>query len=195
MSPQIYLASRSPRRRALLDQIGVSYTVLPVSVDESAHADLAPEARVRQLAMDKARAGWRAGARTQDLPVLAADTLIAFKGQVFGKPRDRAHGLDMLARLAGRTHQVHTGVAVCAQRGCESTVSATRVTMRPSDAAERSAYWNTGESCDKAGGYAVQGLGAVFVESIHGSYSGVVGLPLCETLLLLRSFGIELLHE
>lgn len=195
MSAKIYLASRSPRRRALLDQVGLGHEVIEVDVDESAHGELAPSARAEQLAVDKAQAGWRAAARTRELPVLAADTLIEFEGEVFGKPRDREAALDMLSRLAGHAHWVHTGVAVCAGQRCESTVNRTRVTMRSSSAAERLAYWNTGEPRDKAGGYAVQGLGAVFVEAIHGSYSGVVGLPLCDAVQLLARFGIELLHE
>ena len=195
-SPHVYLASQSARRRALLDQIGVRYVVLPVSVDESAHAELLPAERAQRLAVDKALAGWSSPERTRDLPVLAADTLIAFEGRVFGKPNDREHCLAMLASLAGHTHDVHTGVAVRAPGGrCDSMVSSTRVSMRASSASERSAYWASGEPRDKAGGYAVQGLGAVFVEAIAGSYSGVVGLPLCETAQLLRSFGVELFDE
>lgn len=191
----VYLASRSPRRAALLDQIGVRYTVLEVSVDESARRDLPPADQARELACDKARAGWHAEARTLDLPVLGADTLVEFGGEVFGKPRDRDSALAMLARLAGQTHWVHTGVAVCAHERCESSLSQTRVTLRDSTSAERLAYWYSGEPADKAGAYAIQGLGAVFVETVHGSYSGVVGLPLCETAQLLRRFGIDLFDE
>jgi septum formation protein len=192
---QVYLASRSPRRRELLEQIGVHYAVLEVGVDETARRDLQPADQARQLACDKARAGWRAAARTLDLPVLGADTLIEFDGEVFGKPRDRDAALAMLARLAGQTHWVHTGIAVCAHQRCESSLSQTRVTLRSSTSAERLAYWYSGEPADKAGAYAIQGLGAVFVESVQGSYSGVVGLPLCETAQLLRRFGIDPFDE
>jgi len=192
---EVYLASRSPRRRALLQQIRLRYTLLDVNVDESARRDLRPEDQAQQLARDKAEAGWRAAERTRDLPVLGADTLIEFGGEVFGKPRDRDAALAMLARLAGQTHWVHTGVAVCAHQRCESSLSQTRVTLRSSTSAERLAYWYSGEPADKAGGYAIQGLGAVFVESVQGSYSGVVGLPLCETAQLLHRFGIDLFDE
>jgi len=177
----------------LLEQIGVNCRVLEINVDESARRDLPPGAQVEQLARDKARAGWNATERSRNLPVLGADTLIEHAGTVFGKPRDREDALVMLARLAGHTHWVHTGVAVCAHERCESVVSQTRVKLRNSTAAEISAYWYSGEPADKAGGYAIQGLGAVFVESIQGSYSGVVGLPLCETARLLGRFGIDLL--
>jgi septum formation protein len=148
----------------LLEQIGVHYAVLEVDVDETARRDLQPADKARQLACDKARAGWRAAARTLDLPVLGADTLIEFDGEVFGKPRDRDAALAMLARLAGQTHWVHTGIAVCAHQRCESSLSQTRVTLRSSTSVERLAYWYSGEPADKAGAYAIQGLGAVFVD-------------------------------
>jgi len=192
---EVYLASRSQRRRALLEQIAVRYTVLDVAVDESRRSGLQPADQAQQLARDKAQAGWQAPERIRNLPVLGADTLIEYRGEVFGKPHDRDHALRILARLSGQTHWVHTGIALCAQQRCESAVSRTQVTLRSSTKAERLAYWYSGEPADKAGAYAIQGLGAVFVEAIQGSYSGVVGLPLCETAQLLRRFGIDLFNE
>lgn len=194
-SPDIYLASQSQRRRALLEQIGVRFTVLRVDVDESQHDGLPPSQRVLQLARDKAQAGWQAPERTQGLPVLGADTLIELGGKVYGKPRDREHALEMLERLSGQTHWVHTGVALRMQRRCEALLSSTRVTLRVITETERLAYWYSGEPVDKAGGYAIQGRGAVFVQAIQGSYSGVVGLPLCETARLLDLFGVDLFDE
>ncbi len=189
----VYLASRSPRRRALLRQIGVSYEVLGVRVDESAHATRAPAQRARALAEDKARAGWAHRARRLERPVLGADTLIDLDGEALGKPSGRAEALSMLARLSGREHLVHTGIAVAQQERCTSRVVSTRVRLRASSAGERDAYWDSGEPLDKAGAYAVQGLGAGLVQSICGSYSGVVGLPLCETARLLAGFGVGIL--
>ena len=191
-NPDIYLASQSQRRRALLEQIGVGFAVLRVDVDESQHDGLPPSERVLRLARDKAQAGWQAPERTQDLPVLGADTLIDLSGEVYGKPRDREHALEMLERLSGQTHWVHTGVALHMQRRCEALLSSTRVTLRVITETERLAYWYSGEPLDKAGGYAIQGRGAVFVQAIQGSYSGVVGLPLCETARLLDRFGVGL---
>ena len=194
-SREIYLASQSQRRRVLLEQIGVRYTTLTVAVDESRHGDRPPPEQAVQLARDKARAGWHAAERARDLPVLGADTLIEHDGEVFGKPRDREHALAMLARLSGQKHWVHTGVALQAHQRCEALLSSTQVTLRGISEAERLAYWYSGEPADKAGAYAIQGRGAVFVAAIQGSYSGVVGLPLCETASLLGRFGIDLFDE
>ena len=122
--------------------------------------------------------------------MLAADTVVVLDGTLYGKPTDRADALAMLGRLSGRVHQVLTAVALASERSVEVRVSATSVRMRDLTLAEREAYWQTGEPRDKAGGYAIQGLGAVFIESLTGSYSGVVGLPLAETAELLRTAGI-----
>lgn len=189
----VYLASRSPRRRALLAQLGVTCEVLVPDVDESARDALAPARRVVQLARDKAAAGWHCAQRLRPIPVLAADTLIELDGNVLGKPRDRGHALAMLRALCGREHRVHTGVAVLQGSRCLSRHSVSRVRLRRSTAAEREAYWRSGEPADKAGAYAVQGLGAVLVSSLEGSYSGVVGLPLYETAALLAEFGVDVL--
>lgn len=184
----IYLASSSPRRKQLLDQIGVAYRVQPVDVDERQRSDEAPEMCVLRLALDKARAGWLAIPSDQRRPVLAADTAVVIDGQMLGKPKDRQHGLVMLAQLSGRSHVVMTGVALVGEREV-SRLSITKVLFRVTSAAEREAYWATGEPCDKAGAYAIQGRGAVFVAHIEGSYSGVMGLPLFETFELLSELA------
>ncbi len=185
----IYLASSSPRRKQLLDQIGVAYRVQPVNVDERQRSGEAPEMCVLRLALDKARAGWRAIPSDQRRPVLAADTAVVIDGQMLGKPKDQQHGLAMLAQLSGRVHMVMTGVALVGERE-DSRLSITKVLFRVTSAAEREAYWATGEPCDKAGAYAIQGRAAVFVTHIDGSYSGVMGLPLFETFELLRELDL-----
>jgi septum formation protein len=192
MQPSIYLASASPRRRELLAQLGVHCQVQPATVDETPRDDEAPADYVLRLAIDKARAVAAARAPAQD-PVLAADTAVVLDGMIFGKPRDRAHALQMLGQLAGTTHQVYTAVAVVAGQRCEHALSCSAVTFRALGADEAAAYWETGEPADKAGAYAIQGLGAVFVESLEGSYSGVMGLPVFETARLLAAFGYRLL--
>lgn len=191
-TPQVYLASSSPRRRELLAQIGVRYKVVKISVDEAWDGSETPEAHVRRLAMEKARAGWRS-VEDAGVPVLGADTVVVLDGQVLGKPRDRTHGVEMLQRLAGRSHQVYTGVALVSAARQASRVSVTTVTFGAIDAAQCAAYWASGEPHDKAGAYAVQGLAAAFIARLEGSYSGVMGLPLFETAQLLREFGVEVL--
>lgn len=195
--PLVYLASQSPRRRALLDQLGVCYRVLSVAVDETARTGERAEAFVSRLARAKAEA---ALSRRRDLarrgptpPVLAADTAVVIDGRILGKPRDRDDGLAMLNLLAGRTHQVLTGVALLGAEAEGVAVSRSRVRFRPFTATEAAAYWETGEPWDKAGAYAIQGLGALFVARIAGSYSGIMGLPLFETGRLLATAGIQLL--
>jgi len=191
--PRIYLASQSPRRRELLAQIGVDYSVLSVDVDETPLPGESPHAYVERLARDKAGAGWaRVGADgALALPVLGADTAVVVDGEILGKPNDAAAGRAMLARLSGRAHEVVTGVCLCGERGPAAAVSCTRVWFRALSTADIDAYWASGEPCDKAGAYGIQGLGAVLVERIEGSYSGVVGLPLFETAALLRSYAID----
>ena len=183
-SPVLRLASASPRRRELLQQIGVPHAVEVADVDESVRAGESAAAYVERLARAKAEAVWR---RWPDLPVLGADTTVVLDGASLGKPRDREHGVAMLTALSGREHQVLTCVALVSAAGMRCMTSTSRVRMRDSSAAERERYWNTGEPRDKAGGYAIQGLGAVFIEALHGSYSGVMGLPLFETALLLAA--------
>jgi len=184
----IVLASRSPRRRQLLAQIGVPHEVLEVDFDEARLPGEAPRAFVERLARDKA-----AHARAQvpqGGPLLAADTIVVLDGEIFGKPRDEDDALRMLRALSGRGHEVMTAVAVCDGTRVHSTVSVSRVDFRELGEPECRAYWATGEPADKAGAYAVQGLGAVFIERIDGSYSGVMGLPLFETARLLRQAGV-----
>ena len=191
--PTLYLASQSPRRRELLAQIGIEHTVLTIDVDESRLAGEDPDSYVERLARAKAAAGWSAcrSAGLPPLPVLGADTVVVFDGEVLGKPRNADEGRAMLQRLAGECHEVLTGVSLCGERGLVSCISATQVWFRPLSAAEIDAYWNSGEPRDKAGAYGIQGLAARFVERIEGSYSGVVGLPLYETDALLRRYQSE----
>ncbi len=183
----IYLASASPRRRELLAQIGVPFRVVEADVDESPRAAEPPEGYVRRLAEHKAEAVW---ASTGDAPVLGADTTVEIDGRILGKPADEPDGIAMLALLSGRTHRVFTAVAIRSNAGTRSQLSRSEVSFRPIGEAERRAYWRTGEPRGKAGGYAIQGYAAVFVEDLRGSYSGVVGLPLFETAALLTATGV-----
>ncbi|HEX6993879.1 MAG TPA: Maf family protein [Gammaproteobacteria bacterium] len=185
----LYLASASPRRRALLAQIGVPFDVRVPDVDETPGSGEAPEAYVRRIAEAKAEAVW-AETFAARRPVLAADTTVVLDGRVLGKPQAPDDALAMLEALSGRTHRVLTAVALRAEAGLSSVVSASEVRFRTTTDAERRAYCETGEPFDKAGGYGIQGFGAVFVEHLSGSYSGVMGLPLCETALLLARAGV-----
>jgi len=190
--PLIYLASASPRRSALLSQIGVPHGARPVHVEESAAAGEAPDCYVQRLARAKAEALWQQLDPVARLPVLGSDTTVVLDGEILGKPVDRAEGIGMLSRLSGKTHQVYTAVALRHADACEVCLSLSAVTFRRISVAECEAYWRTGEPIDKAGGYAVQGIGAVFVTRLEGSYSGVMGLPLCETAALLERIGWSL---
>lgn len=190
VSPLIYLASGSPRRRDLLTQIRVVHAVLNVEVDEDRLPGEAPEAYVVRLALAKARAGWHSLAPAERLPVVGADTSVVLDDVILGKPRDEQHGLEMLNRLSGCTHRVVSGVALIDARAERVAVSESWVTFRTLSAAEQRAYWHTGEPLGKAGGYAVQGIAATFISRLEGSYSGVMGLPLYETAELLREAGI-----
>jgi nucleoside triphosphate pyrophosphatase len=186
--PVICLASMSPRRRELLAQIGVPHTVAAAHVDESLLPAEPPVDYVARLARLKATTVRQRG---EALPVLAADTTVVLEGSVYGKPADRSDGLAMLAALAGKTHEVLTAVALATERSVTLRVNRSSVRFRNIERAEIEAYWRTGEPCDKAGGYAIQGYGAVFVAALSGSYSGVMGLPLLETAELLRDAGIR----
>ena len=196
-APSLYLASASPRRRDLLAQIGLQCHCLPVDLEESPLPGEAPAAYVTRLALDKARAARTLlnGRGSADaVLVLAADTTVVVDGDVLGKPRDAEDAAGMLRRLGGREHRVLTGVAVIDPDGYESTdMSESRVRIRPILDAEIAAYWATGEPADKAGGYGIQGRGALFIEAIAGSYSGVMGLPLFETAALLAAAGLPAL--
>ena len=189
---QLYLASASPRRRELLTLIGLRFERLAIDVDETPLAGEAPAAYVRRLALAKARAGWAALGPRPVRPVLGADTTVVVDGAILGKPVDRDDGLNMLARLSGREHEVLSAVALALHGREDVAVQHSRVRFRPLSAAERAAYWATGEPADKAGAYGIQGLGAAFVSELHGSHSGVMGLPLFETVGLLQRFGVSI---
>ena len=183
--PRILLASASPRRSELLRQVGIAHAVRPVDVDESVRADEAPAAYVLRLAEAKAATLWRQLAPEERKPVLAADTTVALEGEIFGKPASLAEARKMLGRLSGRTHVVHTAIALLHAQGSAARVSSSTVTFRELTPTEIDWYWHTGEPADKAGGYAVQGRAAAFICHIAGSYSGIMGLPLFETWELL----------
>ncbi|WP_442109444.1 Maf family protein [Pseudomonas sp. NUPR-001] len=191
MTP-LYLASASPRRRELLTQIGVPFTTLSAAVDETPLPGEAAPAYVERLARAKASAGLAALAPdvATRVAILGADTAVVLDGRILGKPVDRDDALDMLAALSGREHQVLTAVAVADQQRCLSVCVTSDVRFGPISSTQAQAYWASGEPLDKAGAYAIQGLGAVFVQRIEGSYSAVVGLPLNETAELLAQFAV-----
>ena len=188
----IYLASMSPRRQELLQQIGVEHTLLKVEIDETPNPGEPPVDFVRRLALEKARAGHAQLVEADTMPVLGADTAVVIGDTIMGKPHDRVHGIAMLEQLSGRTHQVMTAVALVGAHEAV-LVSISDVTFDTLDAGVCEAYWATGEPVDKAGGYAIQGLASAFVTRLEGSYSGVVGLPLNETAAVLREFDIYIL--
>ena len=185
----LFLASASPRRRELLTQIGVPFELLSITLDETPLPAERPEAYVQRLAREKALAGW-AAVGDDSAAVLGADTTVVIDERILGKPADRAEGLLMLESLSDREHHVLTAVALATRGACEVRLVTSRMRFRRIERAEAEAYWASGEPCDKAGGYAIQGWGAVFVAELRGSYSAVVGLPLCETAQLLDQAGI-----
>ncbi|TWD49170.1 nucleoside triphosphate pyrophosphatase [Pseudomonas sp. SJZ131] len=186
----LYLASGSPRRRELLTQIGVPFSVISADIDETPLNHETPSAYVERLARGKAEAGRRTLDSAAACCVLGADTAVVLDNKILGKPVDEAEACAMLKLLSGREHEVLTAVAVLDGERCESLVVRSLVRFRPISAEQAAAYWASGEPRDKAGGYGIQGLGAVFVAGLNGSYSAVVGLPLCETAELLGHFGI-----
>jgi len=187
----LYLASGSPRRRELLTQIGVPFITLSASIDETPLPAEAASGYVERLALEKARAGLASLERTDAAVVLGADTAVVVDGRILGKPVDRADALAMLDALSGREHEVLTAVALVSVAREDAHVVTSRVRMRALAPGEAQAYWETGEPQDKAGSYAIQGLAGVFVTQLEGSYSAVVGLPLCETAQMLDAFGIS----
>jgi len=185
----VTLASASPRRSALLDQIRVRHAVRPADVDERVRPGEQPEEYVRRIAAAKAEAGWQ---QDPSRPVLAADTSVALGAELFGKPADLTEGVRMLAALAGRSHRVLTAVAVRHAAGTAGALSVSEVTFRALSHGDCVRYWLSGEPAGKAGGYAIQGLAATFITRLCGSYSGVMGLPLAETAALLAAAGVRL---
>ncbi len=188
--PHIILASASPRRRELLAQMGVIFEALAVEADENPWPGETPEQYVNRVAAEKSLLGQKRC--NSILPVLGADTEVVLDGEVFGKPRDFAHAQDMLKRLSGREHAVLSGVSLRFGDKHWQALSISQVTFRLVTDVEIEAYWASGEPRDKAGGYAIQGLGAVFIKRLEGSFSGVMGLPVFETAGLLREAGIRI---
>lgn len=188
--PTLFLASASPRRAELLGQIAVPFQRVSASIDETPLEAEEPAAYVGRLALEKAQAGLQKLQKDAGAVVLGADTAVVLDGRILGKPQDRADALAMLAALSGREHQVLTAVALCSATRSACVVVASQVRFAAISPAQAEAYWASGEPQDKAGSYAIQGLGAVFVAGMSGSYSAVVGLPLCETASLLAEFGI-----
>ena len=188
-----YLASRSPRRRRLLEVVGLEFSVLEPEIDERMREGETAEDAVGRLATEKAAAGVSMLGRDNApvCPVLAADTMVVIDGEVLGKPRGADRASVMLERLSGRTHRVLTAVAVHDGDSVRHRTSESLVTMKPLARWEIERYWASGEPRDKAGAYAIQGLGSGFVVRLEGSYSGVVGLPLYETRELLATVGID----
>ncbi len=196
---RLVLASTSPRRKALLQQMGLSFDIVAPEVDERVRAAEAPRAYVLRLAESKAAAGlrqWRHLGQSGDKDggaavVLGADTAVVVNDEILGKPCGLRQGKAMLMQLSGRSHQVMTAVAVFDGERLESDVTEVTVVFRPISNAEADAYLRTGEGSDKAGSYGIQGIGGIFAERIEGSYSAVVGLPLAQTETLLRKLDID----
>ncbi|RMD80273.1 MAG: septum formation inhibitor Maf [Gammaproteobacteria bacterium] len=188
-APRLILASASPRRRELLARLGLPFAVRVPAVDESPRPGEAPEALARRLALAKALAVAR---EEPGAVVLGADTLVVVEGEVLGKPAGREEALAMLGRLSGRAHEVLTAVAAAGpgERPPQVLLQRSRVRFRPLRPGEAAWYWETGEPADKAGAYAVQGIGAMFIRRLEGSPSAVMGLPLCETAELLAARGL-----
>ncbi len=190
MAAQIILASASPRRMKLLAQFGIEALVSPVKINETPRANEAPDVYVQRLAAEKSRLC--NVSVNPVLPVLAADTTVVVDGQILGKPKNKADGLAMLTLLSGRTHEVYSAISLRGKRHWQA-LNRTEVTFKTLTEEEMQLYWQTGEPVDKAGGYAIQGFAAGFIENIAGSYSGVMGLPLYETAQLLAKEGINIL--
>lgn len=186
--PILLLASASPRRQQLLQQIGVSCEVAPQDIDETPLPDEDPQQYVLRLAREKAHAAHTSAPGGS--VILGSDTVVVCRGEILGQPRDEADALSMLQRLSATSHEVLTAVHMMDSRREMSKLCRTEVAFREITPAEAKAYWKTGEPRGKAGGYGIQGYAAVFVEAIAGSYSGVMGLPLFETAALLQEFGI-----
>jgi septum formation protein len=195
MNSPIYLASRSPRRAELLQQIGVQFSVLPSDVDESEREHESPADYVLRLAKTKAETCMAMLVQENKAirPILAADTTVSIDRKILGKPQDEADARAMLTLMSGKRHQVLTALAIATPQGIVTSLSVTQVEMAELTASEIEAYIRSGEPFDKAGAYGIQGLASTFIKRIEGSYSGVMGLPIYETAQLLRSAGIRVL--
>lgn len=191
---ELILASASPRRRELLAQIGVAAKVAPAAIDETVFTGEAPSDYVLRLAREKASKVFAEQPQSlqESLVCLGSDTSVVFGAEILGKPESYEQSAAMLRMLSGCTHQVMTGVALVGLLGVQEALVTTDVVFREISDAEIEAYWASGEPQDKAGSYGIQGLGAVFVDHIQGSYSAVVGLPLAETAQLLRAAGVPI---
>ena len=172
--------------------MGITFSVIPQNIEEHFQPDETPYDYVLRLAVEKSKDGLKGQAR-QNIPVLGSDTIVVLDGKILEKPKNREHGIEMLLSLSGHTHQVMTAVALSNENKTASTISVSEVLFAPLNRKICENYWQTGEPVDKAGSYAVQGQGALFIKNINGSYSGVMGLPVYETGLLLNQFGINLL--
>ncbi len=192
IQPQIYLASSSPRRQELLNQMGVSFTIVAQLVAEEQQGNETPEDFVTRLALEKAADGF-ARQSNREIPVLGSDTAVILDGKILGKPEGREQAIEMLLSLSARTHQVMTSVALKNDQQSEVSLSVSDVSFAKLSRQMCENYWQTGEPVDKAGSYGIQGKGSLFISKIHGSYSGVMGLPIYETGILLNKFGIHLL--
>ena len=188
--PQIILASASPRRRELLNQINIRHLVQTAEIDETPLLNESPENYVLRLALEKALACRQKFNPT--LPILAADTTVVLNNQIMGKPQNETDAFTMLELLSGNAHYVFTAIALLGNQQ-NVVISATEVTFKTLTRNEIHRYWQSGEPLDKAGSYAIQGMGSLFIERINGSFSGVMGLPLFETAQLLALEGIEIL--
>lgn len=192
-SAQIILASASPRRRELLEQIGVHAIVQSVDIDESKKQGESVIAYVQRLAAEKAQTGCEIIENKNKLPVLGSDTIIELGDSILGKPVDRQQAKDMLRLLSGKKHTVHTSVAIVTVKDMFIATNSTQVQFKELEEDEIDGYLATGEADDKAGSYAIQGRAAQFIKNINGSFSGVMGLPLYETVQLLKRCGIKTL--
>ena len=190
--PSIYLASNSPRRRELLTQIAVDFSVIKVDVDETRLQDEPAKNYVQRVALAKAQAGWDSLTQQDQRPVLGSDTSVVIDGHVLGKPVDDNNARTMLQQLSGQSHQVMTAVAIVADSKTWLDISISNVTFATLSSADIDWYIATQEGVDKAGSYAVQGLAAMFIDNIEGSYSGIMGLPLRHTAQLLQQVEVEL---
>lgn len=191
MGKELVLASASARRTALLTQMGLVHRQFPVDIDESPRPNETPYELVTRLAKEKAMAAWhRLQGDEIERVVLASDTLIAFEGKPLGKPVDRDDCFAMLRALSDNEHEVLTAVSACDTNTQKNLCVCTKVYFAPVTDAQIDAYWATGEPADKAGSYAIQGIGGQFVRKVSGSVSSVIGLPLYETRCLLEEFGI-----